>query len=328
MFGENVDVLDTSARLLRLLSLLQSRPDWTGAELAGRLGVTGRTVRRDVDRLRALGYPVDAVPGVGGGYRLGIGATMPPLLLDDDEASAVAIALAVTAGGAVAGMEEAALAALAKLDRLLPDRLRARTAAVRSATVRVGSWGSDVDPAVLVLLAQAAAGEERLRLVYRDREDRETERRVDPYRLVSTGRRWYLVAYDVDRADWRTFRVDRVASATATGHRFRLDDPPDAAALVSRATSVSPYRWAAVVRVDAPVEEVARRVPATVALVEAADDATVLTTGSDHLDAIVGHLFGLGLPFEVLEPPELRVRLAEAAEDALARHGRRGMLPT
>jgi predicted DNA-binding transcriptional regulator YafY len=233
----------------------------------------------------------------------------------------------VTAGGAVAGMEEAALAALAKLDRLLPERLRAGTRAVRAATVRVGSWGSDVDPSVLVVLAQAAAGEERLRLVYRDRQDRETERRVDPYRVVSTGRRWYLVAYDVDRRDWRTFRVDRVASVTATGHRFRLEDAPDAAALVSRATSVAPYRWAAVVRVDAPVDEVARRVPPTVALIEEADGATVLTTGSDHLEAIAGHLVGLGLPFEVVEPPELRDLLCAVAEDVLARHGRRGMLP-
>ena len=314
-------VAETSARLLRLLSLLQARPDWSGSELADRLEVTTRTVRRDVDRLRGLGYPVDARPGAAGGYRLGVGATMPPLLLDDDEAAAVALALIVTAGGVVPGMEEAALAALAKLDRVLPSRLRARTAAVRQATIRTGSWGDDVDADVLVQMAQASAGEERLRIGYVDRDGNETERRVDPYRLVCTGRRWYLVAHDVDRRDWRTFRVDRVRQVAGTGHRFKLDDPPDAAELVSQALSVAPYRWTARVRIGAPADEVRRRVPPTVALVDAEDsDTTLLTTGSDHLQAIAGHLVGLGFPFEVLEPPELRDLMRAAGRSLVRAH--------
>ena len=234
---------DTPGRLLRLLSLLQQRALWSGPELAERLGVTTRTVRRDIDRLRTLGYHVDAGPGATGGYRLGIGASLPPLLLDDDEATAIAIALGLSAGGTVQGVEEPALAALAKLDRLLPSRLRARVDAVRRTTLPLG--GADrVAADVLVTVAHAAAEQQRLRIDYVDREGRPTQRRVDPYRLLSTGRRWYLVAFDVDRNDWRTLRADRIVAVVATGHRFRRDDPPDAVELVSRASGVSGYRYA------------------------------------------------------------------------------------
>jgi predicted DNA-binding transcriptional regulator YafY len=316
-------VLDTSARLLRLLSLLQSRPDWSGPELADRLGVTTRTVRRDADRLRQLGYPVDAHAGAGGGYRMGIGATLPPLLLDDDEATAVALALGVTAGGAVAGIEEPALAALTKLDRLLPPRLRHRVAALRAATVRMAQPSGDVDAATLGALAQACAGQERVHFGYRDRDARESVRRADPYRLVCTGRRWYFVAFDVDRADWRTFRVDRVGVVKLTGHRIRIDDPPDARELVSRATAVAPYRYTARIVVDAPIDDVRRRIPPTVGITERHGTAqTLLTTGSDDLDAIAGHVVGLGLGFEVLEPSELRARVAVIGRALVARHPR------
>ena len=314
-------VFDTSARLLRLLSLLQSRPDWNGPELAERLGVTTRTVRRDVDRLRQLGYPVDASPGVAGGYRLGTGANLPPLLFDDDEATAVAFALNASAGGAVRGMEEPALAALAKLDRLLPPRLRHRVAALQETTVRLDRRADDVDASLLVVIAQASAAQERVSLSYRDREGRVSERRVEPYRLVCTGRRWYLVAHDLDRAAWRTFRVDRIAEAVRTGHRFRLVEPPDAAALVSEAISVAPYRYVARIVIDAPAEEVARRVPPTVGVVEPDGlDRAVLTTGADDLDLLAGHLVGLGLPFEALEPPELRARLRRVARSLATSH--------
>ncbi|MBA2283710.1 MAG: YafY family transcriptional regulator [Acidimicrobiia bacterium] len=316
-------VLDTSARLLRLLSLLQSRPDWSGPELADRLEVTTRTVRRDVDRLRQLGYPVDATHGPDGGYRLGSGASLPPLLLDDDEATAVALALGATAGGAVRGMEEPALAALAKLDRLLPPPLRARVGALRAATVQLGgrAGSGEVDPEVLVATAQACAGNERMALAYADRDGNDTERRIEPHRLVSTGRRWYLVAFDLDRRAWRTFRVDRIAVATRTGHRFRHDDPPDAAAMVSEAIAVAPYRHTAVVRIEAPADEVRRRVPPTVGVVEAdGDDGAVLTTGSDDLDSLAGHLVALGFGFEALEPPELRALLRRSAKAIAAAH--------
>jgi predicted DNA-binding transcriptional regulator YafY len=318
--GQNRRVLDTSARLLRLLSLLQSRPDWSGPELAERLAVTTRTVRRDVDRLRQLGYPVDAAPGVAGGYRLGSGTNLPPLLLDDDEATAVAIALGTTTGGAVRGMEEPALAALTKLDRLLPPRLRKRVADLQATTIGMSGPADAVDASLLVVLSQACAGQERVRMHYVDREGAPSERRVEPFRLVSTGRRWYLVARDVDRDAWRTFRVDRVVDAQPTGHRFRFDDPPDAAELVSRATSVAPYRYSARVRVEAPLATVRARVPPTVGLVDDGPDGVVLTTGADDLDFIAGHLVGLGLPFEVLEPPELREHVGSVARQIASRH--------
>jgi predicted DNA-binding transcriptional regulator YafY len=306
---------DPATRLLRLLSLLQGRPSWNGPELAERLGVTTRTLRRDVDRLRALGYRVDSAPGAEGGYHLDPGAALPPLLFDDDEATAIAVALAWSAGGGVAGLEEASLAALSKLDRLLPPTLRARVAALRDATVPLGSPADPVDLERLVAAARACAAGERLRVVYRDRLDRLSERRIDPYRMVSTARRWYLVAQDVDRVGdgdrgWRTFRVDRIVTLTATGHRARLVDPPDAAAAVSAGISVSPYRWAARVRVATTAADLRRRIPPTVGVVgpDGADHA-LLDVGADDLDVLAGHLVALGVPFEVLEPAELRARL-------------------
>lgn len=313
---------DTPGRLLRLLSLLQQRPHWSGAELAERLEVTARTVRRDVDRLRALGYPVDATPGSTGGYRLASGASIPPLVLDDDEATAIAIALGLTAGGAVQGVEEPALAALAKLDRVLPPHLRARVEAVRTTTLGLGS-GDAVAADVLVTVARAAAEQERLRITYVDREGRETERRVDPFRLVSTGRRWYLVGLDVDRADWRTLRADRIREVTPTGHRFRLDDPPDAAELVSRASGVSPYRYVAQVVVEATPAEVAMKVPPTVGVIAEHPRGALLTVGADDLRFLAGHLVGLDLPFEALEPPELRDVLRRAGARLTSAHRRR-----
>jgi predicted DNA-binding transcriptional regulator YafY len=310
---------DTPGRLLRLLSLLQQRALWTGPELAERLGVTTRTVRRDVDRLRGLGYAVDAGPGVAGGYRLGTGASLPPLLLDDDEATAIAIALGVSAGGAVEGVEELALAALAKLDRLLPAHLRARVDAVRRTTLPLG--GADrVAADVLVTVARAAADQERLEIGYVDRDGRRSERRVDPYRLLSTGRRWYLVAHDVDRADWRTLRADRITHVRPTGHRFRLEDPPDAVELVSRASGVSPYRHVARVVVDATPAALRAKVPPTVGVVEAHGDGALLTVGADDLHFLAGHLVALDLPFEVLEPAALREVLARAGRRLSAVH--------
>jgi predicted DNA-binding transcriptional regulator YafY len=315
------DVGETSARLLRLLSLLQARPHWSGPELAERLGVTDRTVRRDVDRLRTLGYPVDAAPGPDGGYQLGPGGTLPPLLLDDDEAIAVAVALGATAGGAVEGVEESAVAALAKLDRLLPPALRHQVEAIRAATVRLGVATDDVPPARLATLATAIAGTERCAIDYRDREGRDTERRIDPFRLVSTGRRWYLVALDVDRGEWRTLRVDRIRAARRTGHRFQLVDPPDAADLVSRAMGVAPYRFQLRALIDAPAADVRARVPATVGVVHARGrDRCELAVGADDLPSIAGHLVAMDLPFEVLEPQAVRDHLAAVGERLVARH--------
>jgi predicted DNA-binding transcriptional regulator YafY len=310
----------TSARLLRLLSLLQSRPYWSGPELGERLGVTTRTVRRDVNRLRDLGYPVDAAPGEGGGYRLGNDGDLPPLLLDDDEATAIAVALGASTTGSVRGLEEPALAALAKLDRLLPPHLRHRVDALRDATVtlRRSDDGADaVDSETLVALAQACDGHERVVIDYGDRDGNRRDRRIEPHRLVSTGRRWYLVAFDVDQRAWRTYRVDRVHGANRTGHRFRpRKDAPDAAALVSEAVSTAPYRYKAVIRfpTTSPAE-LARRVPPTVGTIRrASGGGSRLTTGADHLEPLAGHLVGLGFEFQVDEPDALRRHLADVAD--------------
>ncbi|MBT2452667.1 YafY family transcriptional regulator [Streptomyces sp. ISL-43] len=227
---------DTPARLLTLLSLLQTPREWPGSELAGRLRVSARTIRRDIDRLRELGYPVEATLGAEGGYRLVAGAAMPPLVLDDEEAVAIAVGLRAGAGHAIEGVEEASVRALAKLEQVLPGRLRHRVNALQSATVAVtrGDGGS-VDPRTLTVIASAVAGPERLRFSYRARDGAASRRLVEPYRLVSTVSRWYLVAYDMEREDWRTFRVDRVSEPSATGARFSGRElPMDAVEFVRR----------------------------------------------------------------------------------------------
>src|SRR5437868_10156968 len=203
-------MLETSARLLRLLGLLQTRRDWTSAELATRLDVTTRTIRNDMARLRALGYPIEARPGVAGGYRLGAGGALPPLLLSDEEAVAVAIGLRTAAGGSVAGIEEASVRALAKLQQVLPARLRRRVSAFQSYALQVPLAGPQVDPDVLTVIAAACRDHERLRFDYTAHSGTVSRRSVEPYRLVNDRRRWYLVAWDTDRHDWRTFRADRI----------------------------------------------------------------------------------------------------------------------
>ncbi|MFD5146696.1 helix-turn-helix transcriptional regulator [Streptomyces sp. NPDC058401] len=227
---------DTPARLLSLLSLLQTPREWPGSELAERLRVSARTIRRDIDRLRELGYPVEATLGADGGYRLVAGAAMPPLVLDDEEAVAIAVGLRAGAGHAIEGVEEASVRALAKLEQVLPARLRRRVGALQSATVALTRGdGASVDPRTLTAIASAVAGPERLRFAYRDREGAASRRLVEPYRLVSTGSRWYLVAYDMERRDWRTFRVDRVSEPGATGVRFAPRElPMDAEEFVRR----------------------------------------------------------------------------------------------
>src|SRR2546421_7757916 len=219
-------MLETSARLLTLLSLLQARRDWTGPELAERLEVGVRTVRRDVDRLRRLGYPVQATPGVAGGYRLGAGASLPPLLLDEEEAVAVAVGLRTAASVGVAGIEETSVRALAKLEQVLPTRLRRRVNAVGSATVPYPRYGPVVDAEVLAVIATGCRDQERLRFRYRSHDGKASRRMVEPHRLVHTGRRWYLVAWDADREDWRTFRVDRIDPPLSTDRRFTPRHPP------------------------------------------------------------------------------------------------------
>jgi predicted DNA-binding transcriptional regulator YafY len=298
---------ETSGRLLRLLSLLQARPDWPGSELAGRLGVTVRTVRRDVDRLRMLGYPVLATSGVAG-YRLGAGATLPPLLLDDDEAVAVAIGLRMAAGGGVTGIEETSVRALAKLEQVLPSRVRNRVSTLQAATVPMTSRGPTVDPGTLTAIAGACRDNRQLRFDYRSHEGTPSVRTVDPHRLVNAGRRWYLVAWDNDPRDWRTFRADRITLREWSGPRFKVHQPPDPdlAGYTSWAVSTAAYRYHGRFTVHAPAEFVGDRMGPTVAVVEPIDDQTcALRAGSNSLDELAVWIAIMGVEFDIHEPPEL-----------------------
>src|SRR3954452_11716401 len=212
---------ETASRLLELLSLLQARRDWPGTELAERLGVSGRTIRRDVERLRGLGYPVESLTGPAGGYRLHAGTAMPPLLLDEDEAIAIAVGLRTAARASVTGIEETSIRALVKLEQVLPAPLRRRVAALGSATVAPPPGGPTVDPQHLTTVAAACRDAEGLRFAYRSRDGTMSRREVEPHALVNLGRRWYLAAWDLRRAAWRTFRVDRLERPAATGVRFK-----------------------------------------------------------------------------------------------------------
>ena len=309
---------ETTERVLRLLGLLQQRPVWTGPELAERLGVTTRSIRRDVERLRVLGYPVHAAQGTGGGYQLGQGRGMPPLLLDDGEAVAVAVSLRLAAGGTVSGASEAALSTLAKLDQVMPPRLRSEVRAIHEATQTLEQGRDVVDGDVLLRLARAVRDTVRVRFSYADRDGAETERTVEPVGLVATGRRWYLMAYDVDRDDWRTFRLDRMRDVEPTTWRFREREHEDPAAYVQRAVTSAAYSLRARVVVHAPYAEVAAGTSVrSVTLTDRGDGTTLLEAGSESLYALAFHLSWLGWDFDVLEPPELREALAEMGARAL-----------
>lgn len=314
--------MDSSARLLRLLSLLHARPEWPGDELAGRLEITTRTLRRDVTRLRTLGYRIDAVTGRYGGYRLGAGRGMPPLLLDDDEAAAVAVGLRAVTAGTPSGLEEPGMAALMKLEQVLPARLRGRMAALHAATVHMsGTATPQVDADVLTALSQACQRLERLRFAYVDGGNRASRRSVEPYRLVNTGRRWYLVARDVDRDAWRTFRVDRVTEPQPTGTRFSRVSEPDAAALVAQGVALAPYPVRARVALDLPPAEAEKHIPPTLGLLEPYEEGrTLLSIGGD-IEWLTHYLCGVGCDFQVLEPEELRAAVRARGQRLAQSHG-------
>lgn len=315
--------------MLRLLSLLQTGREWTGHELAARLEVSARTVRRDIGRLRELGYPVEATLGAVGGYRLEAGTAMPPLLLDDEEAVAVAVSLRTAAGGAVslAGAEETSVRALAKLEQVLPSRLRNRVRALQEATVPLTGLGAEqrrfglppagplADPTTLSVLAAACRRGERVRFGYRAKDGTATRRHVEPHRLVNADRRWYLVAYDTERADWRSFRVDRVEDTPhATGVRVPPRELPtgDAAVYVSESITSHRARWSALVTLYVPAAEAERILPPGTGDVEPLDDTScLLHTGSDALDWLAVRIALLGVEFEIREPAELRDWLRE-----------------
>ncbi|UFU04520.1 WYL domain-containing protein [Ruania suaedae] len=314
----------TTERVLALLGMLQRRQIWTGPELAEALGVTVRTVRRDVERLRSLGYLVEASQGLGGGYRLHAGRELPPLMLDDGEATAIAVALLSRAQAGERGAADAALGALTKLHRVLPARLRDQVAALHRAVDFFDGAGDPVDAGALMVLAGACRDRHQVGFGY-SRSDHEApqERRVEPYRLVTSERRWYLLAYDLDRDDWRTFRVDRMSEVAARTWRFAPRQAPDAARFVQEGVTGRAYRRQARFLVDAPAEQVRRQIPARAAVVLARGPRSEVRAGADDLDYVLLHVAMLGHEFEVLEPADLAERAGEVAR----RLGRAGDRP-
>ncbi|MYS80944.1 helix-turn-helix transcriptional regulator [Embleya scabrispora] len=335
-----MDTLESTTRLLRLLSLLRSRPEqrsdpeqqsrskrrdradrplppdapgWTGPRLAAHLGVSPRTVRRDVQRLRAAGYPVR---GSSGGYRLDAGGPSPPPLLDDDEAVAIVTGLRTAVGGTVAGIEPTSARALAKLEQALPARVRHRVDALDAVTVSLPVCGETVAPADLAAIAAACRSARTLRFDYRTHDGREAVRTAEPHRIACTGRRWYLLAWDLDRTDWRTYRVDRIRLRPPTGPRFAPRPLPDRdiAAYIRAGISTHAFAHHATVLLHASPELAAARIGATDGVLEAIDTRTCrLTTGASSIDALAIRLAFLDLDFTVESPPELLHRVARLA---------------
>ena len=325
-------MVGTSARLLALLSLLQMRREWTGQELADRLEVGPRTIRRDVEKLRSLGYPIEGAPGVAGGYRLGAGGELPPLLLDDAEAVAVAVGLRTAAAATVAGIEETSVRALAKLEQVLPSRLRRRVSALGDATAAFGAGGPRVDPEALATLAGACRDSARLRFSYVAKDDRASQRHTEPCAVVYSGYRWYLVAFDLDRDDWRTFRIDRIQGRLRLAERGGRRAVPggDPAAFVKdrlrsargEEADAAPAR----IRIHAGAAQIRKRVPASYANVEPdGEEACILTSLRGWSRGFLVWVALLEEPIEILGPPELirlagglGARLTEAAANGTA----------
>jgi predicted DNA-binding transcriptional regulator YafY len=309
-------MLSTSERLLRVLTLLEARRDWSGADLAERLEVTTRTIRNDMVRLRTLGYPVGAASGVAGGYRLGAGAALPPLLLDDDEAVAVAVALQSSAGGGVAGIEETSVRALVKLEQVLPSRLRRRVNALQAYTVPVAMSGPTVEPHLLSHIAAACRDDEVLRIDYRKHDGTQSTRSVEPYRMVHVGRRWYLVAWDRDRRAWRTFRVDRLQLRSPNGPRFTPREPPaeDIGDYVMRNVRSIPMTYEVKVLVHAAAVVITERVPRGVVVEPVDDETCVVYAKANTIEMLTLYLGMMDADFTVTEPPELMDRLRQMAQ--------------
>ena len=299
--------MSPTPRLLRLLSLLQSRVTWTASELAERLEVDRRTIRRDMARLRDLGYPVQTSPGRSG-YQLGAGGRLPPLLLSDEEAVAIVVGLRMASSAAVSGIEDAAVAALAKLDQVLPTQQREQVRSLGASTVHLASPASDrADPDTLTLLASACRTCERVAFSYTDFGGTRSHRRVEPLQIVHVNRRWYLVGNDLERADWRTFRVDRVEEPVLTGHRFEHSDPPDAVERVLEGLTFGPYLIEARIRLDVDARTARSRTAADGGEVDELDDArSMLRIAAASVEQLTRYIASLPWSFEVIGPPELR----------------------
>ncbi|RDI42638.1 helix-turn-helix transcriptional regulator [Nocardia mexicana] len=311
---------DPSGRLLHLLSLLQSPREWTGVELAERLRVTARTIRRDIERLRELGYPVHATQGNIGGYRLVAGAALPPLVLDDEEAVAIAVGLRTGAMSAVTGIEDASLRALAKLEQVLPGRLRRRVSDLSQADVLPTGGGAEVDPEILAGLAAACRAHEKVRFTHIKPGGEITRRFAEPHRLVAAGSRWYLIAFDDDRSDWRTFRLDRISAIHRTGVRVperELPDGMDGASWLTRSLRRTGTVQARLL-LHEPIDVARRHVGARQGMLEPADEqACILTTYPDAPRYVAFNIVLLPMPYTLLDPPELVPLVRAIAERAL-----------
>jgi predicted DNA-binding transcriptional regulator YafY len=310
------DAAASAARLLALLALLQSRPSWPGPELAERLGVTTRTIRNDIDRLRELDYPVEGLRGSVGGYRLGAGGRLPPLLLDDEEAVAVAIGL--RAAASISGIEDAGARALTKLEQVLPSRLRPMVEAIANTVehapenTATDAPDPEVDPEVLRAIATAIRAVEWFRFEYDD-----SPRLVEPYRVLAWQRRWYLVGRDPDSGQWDVYRVDRIRSRMRTRRAFtpRLVPGGDYAAFAMRRVSASGWNVHARLRIPSPASAVMDRInPAVGAVEQVSDSESVLVTGADSLDTVAAFVGMLGMDFTIDSPPELRERVRVLGE--------------
>ncbi|MEU8775489.1 WYL domain-containing protein [Streptomyces sp. NPDC048606] len=312
---------DMTGRALRLLALLQTRREWSGADLARRLSVTVRTVRRDVDRLRGLGYVIDSARGHTGGYRLAAGSDVPPLVLDDEEAVAIAVSLHTSAGG-LTGIEETALRALAKLQQVMPRRLRGRVAALETSLAGI-TWdtsGPRADPVLLAALAVACRGHEILTFDYTARDGAGTSRRVEPHHLVASGGLWYLLAHDTNKADWRIFRLDRIADPVQTGRRAAPREIPggDAAAFVARRISAAPTRYRAVALVRAGADDVRARNRGLGTRVRRLDGNSCRVDASDDdLSRIARTLAGLDVDYALDADPAVLDHLSATAHRML-----------
>ncbi len=323
---------DPTGRALHLLSLLQTHRLWRGAELAERLDVTERTIRRDVERLRDLGYPVDATPGSEGGYRLAAGAHLPPLLFDDDEAVAVVVGLRAAATASIAGIEHTSVQALAKVERALPDRLRRRVSALDSSVASLRRVHGDeevVNPETLSVLASAVRSHEEVRFDYQPRDGDESQRLVEPHQLLSAGRLWYLIAWDLRRSDWRTFRLDRLGNVRLAGGRFAPRDIPggDAAAFLAASVAALPRNFETTVTVQVPYDQVAEalswieRSGVELTLVDTEVDSCTIQLRANRLDSLVMALARVALraPVRVIEPGVV----ADAVDALIGRLSRR-----
>ncbi|OJF11097.1 helix-turn-helix transcriptional regulator [Couchioplanes caeruleus] len=316
-------MISASARLLRLVSLLSTRSTWTCRELAERMTVTDRTVRRDIARLRELGYGIESDPGPWGGYRLVGGTRVPPLILDDEEALAVAVALREAALSGVLGSDQAALSALLKLRQVLPPRIAERLGEMDATFVHTPRpERRQVSPGVLRELAAVCRRGERTRLSYQDHAGKATVRDIDPYRLVHTGRRWYIVARDVARDQWRTFRADRVVQVQPTGHTVELVDPPDPALFVSRGIAGVVYPLYVTVRLPQPMDQALRLVPPTIGTHHPdGPDATIVEIGGNDADQLADYLLGLGTTLRILAPERVREALLRRTRDLFEDNG-------